>query len=805
MKNLLEDPGINDMISKEDPFIKEVLHDFWICCVSRQAAILVRREVLSGKAKFGITGAGKEVAQVAMARVFEKGDFRSGYYRDQTLMFALGVADLEEYFAQVYADPDNDPFSGGRQMASHFATPFVDENGKWLDLTDRYNMTSDISATAGQVARGIGIALASKKYRELPHLHEDMANDAGDAVSFLTIGDGSTSEGPFWEMMNAAAVMKVPLAVSVWDDGYAISVPKKYQTVKESISRAMEGFLIDENKNGIRIYTAKGWDYPGLVDLYERAIKSVREEHIPALIHVMDLTQPLGHSTSGSHERYKSKERLEWERENDCIVKFEEWILENELASAEELDQLKLEAVRVAREAKNNAWKKFEKRIRREIDDFTAVVRKIYRSHGEPKYIQEVYDAMKALPYPKLSDIISAGKKMSYYFSMNDIPQDELLNWLQSKNEYLDEALSTHLLSGSERSPMNIEVIPPVYGENPPMERGFMILNRFFEKAFEKYPDLFAFGEDVGKLGDVNQGFAGLQDKFGEERIFDTGIREWTIIGQATGMGMRGMRAIAEVQYLDYVIYALSPLSDDLATLRYRTDGKQASAPIIRTRGHRLEGIWHSGSPMGMLLNSLKGMHLCVPRNMVQASGMYATLLQSDDPAIVIETLNQYRVREKMPENIGEFTVPLGVPEVMTEGDDITIVSYGATLWKVMEAVEILNEWNIYPEVLDVQTLMPFDIPGMIGQSIKKTNRVLFVDEDVAGGGSAYMLDQVLNEQGVFSYLEIPPRTMSSRNHRPAYGDDGDYVTKPNVDDIIKAVSEMLHSVNPAKYPKPLF
>lgn len=804
MKNLLKDPGISDLISKEDPFIKEVLHDFWICCVSRQAAILVRREVLSGKAKFGITGAGKEVAQVAMARAFRKGDFRSGYYRDQTLMFALGVADLEEYFAQVYADSENDPFSGGRQMASHFATPFLDENGVWLDLTDRYNITSDISATAGQVARGIGIALASKKFRELPHLHDHMTNDAGDAVSFLTIGDGSTSEGAFWEMMNGAAVMKVPLAVSVWDDGYAISVPKKYQTVKESISRAMEGFLIDENKNGIRIYTAKGWDYPGLVDLYERAVKSVREEHIPALIHVMDMTQPLGHSTSGSHERYKDKERLQWERDNDCILKFEQWILENEMAGSEELEQLKEQAVRVAREAKNKAWAKFEKRIHDYIEKFTEIVRPVYRGNGEPEYIKEVFDAMKALPYPRLSDVVSAGRKMSHYFTLENIEHGELQNWLQGKLDYLDETISSNLYSPSPKSPLKVREVAPVYKEDSPMERGFMILNRYFEKAFEKYPDLFAFGEDVGMLGDVNQGFAGLQEKFGEERIFDTGIREWTIIGQATGMSMRGLRAIAEVQYLDYVIYALSPLSDDLATLRYRTDGKQASAPIIRTRGHRLEGIWHSGSPMGMLLNSLKGLHLCVPRNMVQAAGMYATLLQSDDPAIVIETLNQYRVREKMPENIGEFTVPLGVPEVMKAGDDITIVSYGATLWKVMEAAESLEKWGVNAEVIDVQTLMPFDIPGIIGQSVRRTNRVLFVDEDVAGGGSAYMLDQVMNEQHVFPYLEIPPRTIFARNHRPAYGDDGDYMTKPNPEDVVKAVFEMLHPIDPHRYPKPL-
>lgn len=802
MENLIDNPGIHHLMAKEDPYVKEVLHDFWICCLSREASIMMRREVLTGKGKFGISGDGKEVAQVAMARAFKKGDFRSGYYRDQTFMFAIGEADLESYFAQVYADSEHDPFSRGRQMASHFATPFVDEEGQFLDLQNRYNISSDISATAGQVARGIGMALASKKFRELPSLQSHPQYDGGKAVTFMTIGDGSTSEGPFWEMMNGAAVMKVPLAVSVWDDGYAISVPKKYQTVKESISRAMEGFLIDENKNGIRIYTAKAWDYPGLVDLYDRAVRRVREEHIPALIHVMDMTQPLGHSTSGSHERYKDKERLQWEEENDGILKFGEWIVENELASEEEVKKLRSEAVKVVREAKNKAWNKFQNRILNHKDQFTEIVRKVYRANDEPVAVREKYDEMNGLPYPSLSDIVAAGRKISADFAFRGIAHEELEQWLKDRLGELDNTIATQLLSPHKTSPLKVEEIKPEYDDNPDQEPGFKVINRFFDKAFEKYPDLFVFGEDVGQLGGVNQGFAGLQKKYGEERIFDTGIREWTIIGQAIGMGMRGLKSIAEIQYLDYVIYALAPLSDDLATLRYRTNGMQASAPIIRTRGHRLEGIWHSGSPMGMLLSSLKGIHLCVPRNLVQAAGMYATLLQSDDPALVVEPLNRYRVREEVPANIGDFTVPLGKAEIIRPGEDLSVISYGSTLWKVVEAADILEEFGISIEIVDVQTLMPFDLQHLIRESVEKTNRVLFVDEDVPGGATAYMLERALSEQGIFPYLELPPETLSSRDNRPAYGNDGDYITKPSADDVVQKVVTMLRNINPDKYPE---
>lgn len=801
MENLITDTGVDQLISGNEPYIREVLHDYWICCVSRQASIIVRREVLTGKAKFGISGDGKEVAQVAMARAFKKGDFRTGYYRDQTFMFAIGEADLESYFAQVYADSIHDPFSGGRQMACHFANRLVNKEGQFTNHKEQYNVTADSSSTAGHVARGLGIALASKKFREVPELADHPLNDKGEGVSFLTIGDGSTSEGPFWEMMNAAAVTKVPLAVSVWDDGYAISVPKKYQTVKESISRALEGFLIDENKNGIRIYTTKAWDYPGLVEMYDRAIGKVRAEHIPALIHVMDMTQPLGHSTSGSHERYKSSERLEWEHKNDCILKFEEWIIENDLASKEDLETLRQEAMRYVKDAKNKAWKKLTSRINEEKKGFTEIIREVYRANGEPATIKEKYDKMNGLQFPRLSHLVATGRQISHELALKNVDHSRLIEWLKDRMKILDEHISTHLYSQSSRSPLKVTEVKPVYSDASPMENGYLILNQFFEKSFEKYPELFAFGEDIGKLGDVNQGFAGLQKKFGEKRIFDTGIREWTIVGQAIGMGMRGLKAIAEIQYLDYVIYALAPLSDDLATLKYRSDGKQMSAPIIRTRGHRLEGIWHSGSPMGMLLNSLKGMHLCVPRNMVQAAGMYNTLLQSDDPAIVIEVLNGYRIKERRPDNLGEFTVPLGQAETMREGEDLTVVSYGATLWIVMKAAKYLEDYGISIEVIDVQTLMPFDLGGLIGQSVKKTNRVLFVDEDVPGGGTAYMLERTMSEQSIFGYLEIPPRTFSSREHRPAYGDDGDYTSKPNAEDVVMEILRMLHQVNPEKYP----
>ncbi|GAA5220923.1 alpha-ketoacid dehydrogenase subunit alpha/beta [Membranihabitans marinus] len=785
----------------ENPYVKEVLKDFWICCVSREASLLVRREVLSGKAKFGISGDGKEVAQVAMARAFRKGDFRSGYYRDQTFMFALGVATLEEYFAQVFGDCEQDPFSSGRQMASHFGSAFIDSEGNWEDLPNKYNISSDISCTAGQVNRGLGLALASKKFRDVKELADHPLNDGGNAVSFLTIGDGSTSEGAFWEMVNAAAVMKVPLAINVWDDGYAISVPLKYQTVKESISKALEGFLLDENNDGIRIYTAKAWDYPGLVDLYQRAISKVRFEYIPALIHVQGMTQPLGHSTSGSHERYKSAERLQWEKDHDCIEQFAKWIVSNDLASKEELDEMRKKAAVYAKNAKNAAWDKFVARINAKKEEFTTIVRKVYRANNNMPSIKRHYDKLDNTQYPRMSDIISAGRKISHGLTLKSIEHAELKAWLKEELDKLDTIVCSNLYSETKNSPLNVVEVKPEYSEDSPLLNGYEILNRFFDYAFDKYNNLFGFGEDIGKLGDVNQGFAKLQEKYGEDRIFDTGIREWTIVGQATGMGMRGLRAIAEIQYLDYVVYGLAPLSDDLSSLRYRTNGKQFSNPIIRTRGHRLEGIWHAGSPIAMLLNSLKGTHVCVPRDMTQASGMYNTLLQSDDPALVIEVLNGYRKKERLPDNLGDYTVPLGQAELLNQGDDITIVTYGACVWEAMEAIEELKEYGVSVDLIDVQTLMPFDLGHLIKSSVVKTNRVLFMDEDFEGGGTAYMMQKAIENQKIFDYLEIPAATLSSRDNRTAYGDDGDYMTKPGPDDIVAKVFEMLHQVNPKKYP----
>lgn len=802
---MVEDMLNLDIVNEKEldnPYIKEVLQDFWICCVSREASILVRREVLSGKAKFGISGDGKEVAQVAMARAFQKGDFRSGYYRDQTFMFALGVATLEEYFAQVFGDNEQDPFSSGRQMASHFGSAFVNESGEWNSLTEEYNVSSDISCTAGQVNRGLGLALASKKFREVAELADHPLNDGGKAVSFLTIGDGSTSEGPFWEMMNAAAVMKVPLAVSVWDDGYAISVPLEYQTVKKSISKAFEGFLLDENKDGIRIYTAKAWDYPGLVELYDRAVAKVRSEHIPALIHVQGMTQPLGHSTSGSHERYKSAERLQWEKDHDCIDRFAQWILDNQLATPKELNLLRKKAVAYAKEAKNKAWKTFEERIAKKKDEFTDIVRAKFVALNRPDYIKKIYDELDEVQFPRMSDIISTGRKISMALSFRGIEHDELKQFVQSELDKLDHVIASNLYSETAYSPLKVPEILPEYSDDAPTLKGYEIINKFFDHAFSQYKNLFGFGEDVGKLGDVNQGFARLQEKYGEERIFDTGIREWTIIGQATGMGMRGLKSIAEIQYLDYVVYGLAPLTDDLASLRYRTNGKQVSAPIIRTRGHRLEGIWHAGSPIAMLLNALKGLHICVPRNMVQAAGMYNTLLQSDDPALVIEVLNGYRKKEVLPDNLGEYTVPLGKAEVLVQGTDLTIVTYGACVWEAMEAIETLKTYGISIELVDVQTLMPFDLSHVIKSSVMKTNRVLFLDEDFEGGATAYMMQKAIEGQQIFDYLEIPAATLTARDNRTAYGDDGAYITKPSPDDIVAKVVNMLHSTDHQQFPK---
>ena len=784
-------------------FRESVLRDFWICCVSREVSLLGRKEVLTGKAKFGILGDGKEVPQVALAKYCKPGDWRSGYYRDQTLMFALGLSTVEAYFAQLYADVKNDPFSAGRQMNAHFATPTVGREGEWLDHLKGFNVTADMSPTAGQMSRSLGIALASKMYRENPKLAKKGAfSSKGNEVSICTIGDASTSEGVFWETLNAAAVLQVPLAISVWDDGYGISVPRELQTTKGSISKAIAGFKSDGKLNGVDIYTCKAWDYPGLCAMYEEGMAKVRKTHTPALFHIQECTQPQGHSTSGSHERYKSKKRLEWEKEVDCIEAMAQWLVDSGIATEEEVEKLREEGTRFAREGKKNAWKQYSApnvSLQTELKGFYS---QLEQYAGQAAEFATLREELNGMIDPVRAEIVSNGRKL-YYSLMHIAGTDiePLHEWLgtqvnEGRNRYDD-----YLYSDSSKSALRIPVVSPEYAESPDSKPGYQVLNTFFDKMLERHPELVAFGEDVGKIGGVNQSFAGLQEKYGIERVFDTGIREWTIIGQAIGLAMRGWRPIAEIQYLDYLIYGITPLSDDLATLRYRSAGIQQAPAIIRTRGHRLEGIWHAGSPLGMILNALRGMYVCVPRNMVQAAGMYNTLLQSDDPALVIECLNSYRRREDMPENIGEFTVPLGVPEVLKEGTDLTIVSYGSVLHEIERAAEILKHLDISVEVIDVQTLLPFDLEGVISRSISRTSRVLFVDEDVPGGASAYMMYKVLQEQDAYRLLDSKPVCLTASEHRPPYGSDGDYFAKPSADDVVERVYQIMHEADPASYP----
>lgn len=791
-------PHVKDI---QDPFIQEVLRDYYIACVSRETSILSRKEVLTGKAKFGISGDGKELPQLALARVFQKGDFRSGYYRDQTIVFALGLCSVEDYLAQLYADPFNDPFSGGRQMSSHFATRFVDKDGSWLPLKDLYNITSDISPTAGQMARGLGLALASRKFRNVPELAGlDQLSNNGNEVVFVTIGDASTSEGIFFETMNAAAVTRVPMVVSVWDDGYGISVPKALQTVKESISKALEGFLLDEGGNGIYIYTVKAWDYPGLCEVYEKAAQKAREKHIPVLVHVQDVTQPLGHSTSGSHERYKSQERLQWELDFDCVRKMAEWIVANEFATAGELEQIKSRAKEYVRECKVRAWEAFTAPANKVLSDLKTFYQGIENRDQSPAILELEKEISSAI-LPGIAEIISNARRLRYLLpEVDSAAASGLESWLSDYQRRYSEVYTSELYASGSRSALSVPVVPAIYSEESAVLNGFQILNHFFERTFENRPNTFAFGEDVGKIGDVNQGFAGLQDKFGVERIFDTGIREWTIAGQAIGMAMRGLRPIAEMQYLDYLIYALPALSDDLATVRYRSNGIQIAPAIIRTRGHRLEGIWHAGSPMGMILGALRGIYICTPRNMTQAAGMYNTLLQADDPGLVIECLNGYRLKERLPDNLDSFTVPLGSPEILKEGNDLTIVTYGSCVRVAEEAVHLLAKAGVDVELIDVQTLIPFDLEAVIVHSLKKTNRVIFLDEDVPGGGTAYMMQQVLELQQGYQFLDSQPVTVTAKANRPPYGSDGDYFSKPNPEDIFEAAYLLMRESRPDEY-----
>jgi pyruvate/2-oxoglutarate/acetoin dehydrogenase E1 component/TPP-dependent pyruvate/acetoin dehydrogenase alpha subunit len=782
-----------------DDFKLEALKDYRLAMASREASLIGRREVLTGKAKFGIFGDGKELAQIAAAKFMQPGDIRSGYYRDQSLMFATGMSDIEKFFSQLYANPDveNEPSTAGRMMNGHYGTRWLDENGDWKDLTKAPQSSSDISPTAGQMVRALGLANASKMYRNVKELQSgfEKFTKNGNEVVFCTIGDASTSEGLFWETVNAAGVLQVPMAIFIWDDGYGISVPRKYQTTKNSISEALAGMQWDDRKGGLNIYTVKGWDYAGLVQTFQEGIQRIRETHIPAIFHVQEVTQPQGHSTSGSHERYKSKERLDWEKEMDCLTQMRSFLLDNGIATQEEIEKIEEEAKNEARTAKQRAWDNFVNPIREQIQQATNACNQVVYEGGEnAQQIAQLVQQLGTIKEPIRKDVMQTLRRiLGMCKGNNGEAVRNLRNLYNSLSQDNRDKFSSHLHSQSKNAVSNIKEVAPVYSSDSAMLNGYEILNKFFDHTFETNPAVLAFGEDLGKIGDVNQGFAGLQDKYGELRISDTGIREATIIGQGLGMAMRGLRPIAEIQYLDYLLYGLQPLADDVATLQYRTRGGQKCPLIVRTRGHRLEGIWHSGSPIGMIVNSIRGMHLCVPRNMVQAAGMYNTLLQSDEPGIVIECLNGYRLKEKMPDNLNNFTVPFGIPEVVREGADITIVSYGSTLRVIEEAiVNYLEPHGISCEVIDVRTLLPFDIDHMIVKSLEKTNRILFVDEDVPGGASAYMFQQVMEKQSGFRWLDVAPRTLTAQAHRPAYATDGDYFSKPNAEDIAAVIEEMM-------------
>ncbi|MFZ1529838.1 MAG: thiamine pyrophosphate-dependent enzyme [Ferruginibacter sp.] len=773
-------------------FRDEVLKDYKLACISRETSLLGRREVLTGKAKFGIFGDGKELAQVAMAKFFRPGDFRSGYYRDQTFMFAAGLATVEQFFSQLYADPDvnHDPFSAGRQMNAHFATKMVDEEGNWLPLASFKNVSSDIAPTAGQMPRGLGLAFASKTFRNVPALgkYTELSNN-GNEICFCTIGDASTSEGHFWETINAAGVLKVPLAIFVWDNGYGISVPKKFQTTKASVSDALAGMKKTDGTNGIDIYKLKGWDYAGMCEVLEPAIQKIRDEHTPALFHIEEITQPQGHSTSGSHERYKTPDRLLWEKEWDCIRQMRQWVLANALAEEEELQLIETEAKESVREGKQQAWEKYINPVKELVSE---AVRQIEQAAGGNIEIQKLVNELNLLREPLRRDVLKALATAVQLLENNGSHSTPLKKYYNNLYQSLSKTYDAYLYNEGPKSALNAAVTAAEYDPDAPLVNGFEILNRYFDELFSANEKVIAFGEDLGHIGDVNQGFSGLQEKHGKLRIFDTGIRELTIIGQGIGLALRGLRPIAEIQYLDYLLYGLQPLSDDVATTHFRTAGQQSVPLIIRTRGHRLEGIWHSGSPMGMIIHALRGIYVCVPRNMVQAVGMYNTLLQGNDPGLIVECLNGYRLKEKLPSNLLEYSIPLGIPEVIREGEDITLVSYGSTLRIVLEAAETLQQQGISCEVVDVQTLLPFDINHRIAQSLKKTNRIAFIDEDVPGGAAAYMYNKVMEEQGGYKFLDVAPRTITAKAHRPGYGSDGDYFGKPNAEDMVRVVKEMM-------------
>lgn len=784
-------------------FKARVLNDYKIAVTSRECSLLGRREVLTGKAKFGIFGDGKEVPQLAMARAFQDGDFRSGYYRDQTFMMAIGELTIEQFFAGLYghASLEHDPMSAGRQMGGHFATHSLDENGNWKNLTQQKNSSSDISPTAGQMPRLLGLAQASKIYRNVRGIDTTNFSDNGNEVAWGTIGNASTSEGLFFETINAAGVLQVPMVMSVWDDDYGISVHARHQTTKENISEILKGFQRDEKGNGYEIIRVKGWDYPELVAAYEKAGRIAREEHVPVLIHIYQLTQPQGHSTSGSHERYKNADRLAWESEFDCIAQMRKWVIENNLATEEEVEFIEKQAKADVLEGKKNAWSAYVDPIKAERDELVALLQNIAAASDNAVFIEKYITDLAAIKEPLRKDMLITARKI-LRLVVKENGRHALSAWIKNYTEDVQPRYSSHLYSQSGRNIFNIQEVAPQYDETTEDADGRMVMRNNFDALFAKYPEALVFGEDCGNIGDVNQGLEGMQEKYGDFRVCDTGIREATILGQGIGMAMRGLRPIAEIQYLDYLLYALQIMSDDLATVHYRTAGRQKAPLIIRTRGHRLEGIWHSGSPMGMIINALRGINVLVPRNMTKAAGFYNTLMESDEPALVVECLNGYRLKEKMPANLGEFKTPIGVTETLKEGKDITLVSYGSTLRLVEQAAKELLEIGIDAEIIDVQSLLPFDIKHDIVKSVAKTNRLLVIDEDVPGGASAYILQQVVDVQGAYQYLDSKPETLTAKEHRPAYGTDGDYFSKPSVEDIFEKIYSIMHEARPSDFPE---
>jgi pyruvate/2-oxoglutarate/acetoin dehydrogenase E1 component/TPP-dependent pyruvate/acetoin dehydrogenase alpha subunit len=797
-------PDLKNNMSFDD-FKAEVLNDYRIAVTSRECSLLGRREVLTGKAKFGIFGDGKEVPQLAMAKAFKKGDFRSGYYRDQTFMMALGELTVDQFFSGLYANTDLaiEPMSAGRQMGGHFSTHSLDDHGNWKDLTQQYNSSADISPTAGQMPRLLGLAQASKIYRNVEGVNTRNFSTSGNEVAWGTIGNASTSEGLFFETINAAGVLQVPMVISVWDDEYGISVHAKHQTSKENISEILKGFQRTKDENGYEILRVKGWDYANLIETYQEASTIAREEHVPVLIHVSGLTQPQGHSTSGSHERYKNKERLDWELANDCNLKMRNWMIETGIATNEDLTNLERNIKREVRAGKTRAWETFLNPILKERQELTSILTKLESRHSNPEFIEKSKNNLLALDEPTRKDVLSTARKiLQHFISDNSVEKNNLTNWINKYFEEIQPHFSSHLYSQSGKSVLKIKEIKPSYDSHSESVDGRIIIRDNFDFIFDKYPETLIFGEDTGYIGDVNQGLEGLQEKYGSSRVADSGIREATIIGQGIGMAMRGLRPIAEIQYLDYLMYALQIISDDLATLQYRTKGRQKAPLIIRTRGHRLEGIWHSGSQLGGIINLVRGIYVLVPRNMTKAAGFYNTLLQGDEPALVIECLNGYRLKEKLPNNIGEFQTPIGVVETTKEGSDITLVSYGSTHRIVEQAAKELQLVDIDVEVIDVQSLLPFDVNHDIAKSLSKTNRLMVIDEDVPGGASAYILNEVLNTQNGYQYLDSQPKTLTAKPHRPAYGTDGDYFSKPSVEDVFEAVYNVMHELSPIDFPK---